>query len=330
MKAPVFVLLIAVILFVVFAILSFVGSSGIMGAAAIASLLCGLFALILLKILERVNPKVWIITGLVVLAGLLMSTSYRSASLMNDLFVNTTFLIPFALINAAFLFYSGLQFSFSEANAELGSQRPLPGMMPMITLSLGLLLVVIALRNLYSLTVWDNTHDSVGSWLFIPLFATLLSGLTLLIALPSRAKLAGLLYILILPIVLITVSSQARKVDFRALTSQRADRVVQAIESFYAREGRYPESLSDLTPRFILALPEPVIIYGQTWCYESGDGYYRLGYVDREHWSDPRLIGRIHKEEGQPPGQSLMCAAEVATIQQSTPDYPYTYWKESR
>ncbi|HNQ94124.1 MAG TPA: hypothetical protein PKH47_05550, partial [Anaerolineales bacterium] len=112
------------------------------------------------------------------------------------------------------------------------------------------------------------------------------------------------------------------------LTSQNAERVVQAIESFYAREGRYPESLSDLTPRFILALPEPIIIYGQTWCYESGDDYYRLGYVDREHWSDPRMIGRIYKAEGQPAQQSLMCEAEIAALQQADPFI--SYWMESQ
>lgn len=80
----------------------------------------------------------------------------------------------------------------------------------------------------------------------------------------------------------------------------------------------------------MLALPEPVIIYGQNWCYESGDGYYRLGYVDREHWSDPRLIGRIYKAEGQTSEQSLMCEAEITAIQQSNPDYPYSYWMESQ
>ena len=127
---------------------------------------------------------------------------------------------------------------------------------------------------------------------------------------------------------MILVSTLAQRVDFRALTSQRADRVVQSIESFYAREGHYPESLSELTPRFILVLPEPIIIYGQEWCYESGDGYFRLGYVDREHWSDPRLIGRIYKTEGSPVGQSLMCEAEVATLQQADPFI--SYWMESQ
>lgn len=315
MKTTTAILFIVVALFGVFAILSFVGSSGIMGAAAIAILLCGLFALILPKILERVNPKVWIITGLILLALLLIPTSL----LFSDLTIAAFFLIPLGLINAGFLFYSGLSLSSSEPRARTSS------------LLLGALLILKTFFTLYDLTIWDSTYDSLDYFaLFFPILAVLLSGLTLLIALPSRTKWAGVVYLLLLPILMIWVSTLAQQVDFRALTSQRAERVVQAIESFYAREGRYPESLSDLTPRFMLALPEPVIIYGQNWCYESGDGYYRLGYVDREHWSDPRLIGRIYKAEGQTSEQSLMCEAEITAIQQSNPDYPYSYWMESQ
>ena len=315
MKTPVFVLLIAIVLFVVFAMISSAGSSGIMGAAAVASLFCGLFALVLPKVIERVNPKVWIFTGLVLLALLLIPTSL----LFSDLATAAFFLIPLALVNAAFLLYSGLSLRSSEPQAGI--------VIPVFFV--GILLIIGTLFKIYDLTVLDNTYDSLKYiLLFAPMLAVLLSGLTLLIALPSKTKLAGIAYLLLAPALMIWVSTLAQRVDFRALTSQRADRVVQAIESFYAREERYPASLSELTPRYILALPEPVIIYGQTWCYESGDGYYRLGYVDREHWSDPRMIGRIFKAEGQPAQQSLMCEAEIATLQQADPFI--SYWMESQ
>ena len=315
MKTPVFVLLIAIVLFVVFAMISSAGSSGIMGAAAVASLFCGLFALVLPKVIERVNPKVWIFTGLVLLALLLIPTSL----LFSDLATAAFFLIPLALVNAAFLLYSGLSLRSSEPQARI--------VIPVFFV--GILLIIGTLFKIYDLTVWDNTYDSLKYiLLFAPMLAVLLSGLTLLIALPSKTKLAGIAYLLLAPALMIWVSTLAQRVDFRALTSQRADRVVQAIESFYAREERYPASLSELTPRYILALPEPVIIYGQTWCYESGDGYYRLGYVDREHWSDPRMIGRNFKAEGQPAQQSLMCEAEIATLQQADPFI--SYWMESQ
>ncbi len=315
MKTSVFVLLITIVLFVVFAMISSAGSSGIMGAAAVASLFCGLFALVLPKVIERVNPKVWIFTGLVLLALLLIPTSL----LFSDLATAAFFLIPLALVNAAFLLYSGLSLRSSEPQARI--------VIPVFFV--GILLIIGTLFKIYDLTVWDNTYDSLKYiLLFAPMLAVLLSGLTLLIALPSKTKLAGIAYLLLVPALMIWVSTLAQQVDFRVLTSQRAERVVQAIESFYAREGRYPASLSELTPRSILSLPEPIIIYGQTWCYESGDGYYRLGYVDREHWSDPRMIGRIFRTEGQPAQQSLMCEAEIATLQQADPFI--SYWMESQ
>ncbi len=314
MKTPVFVLLIAVVFFGVFAMLSFMLGSGIMGVAAVASLFCGLFALVLPKIIRRVNPRVWIFTGLILLAILLIPTSLLFSSLATAAF----FLIPLALVNAAFLLYSALSLRASDPQAR----KTVPIFL------VGILLIGV-LFKIYDLTVWDNTYDSLKFiLLFAPILAVLLSALTLLIALPSRTKLAGIAYLLLVPALMIFVSTLAQRVDFRALTSQNAERVVQAIESFYAREGRYPASLSDLTPRFILALPEPIIIYGQTWCYESGDGYYRLGYVDREHWSDPRLIGRIYQAEGQPAQQSLMCEAEIAALQQADPFI--SYWMESQ
>lgn len=316
MKTPVFVLLIAVVLFGVFAILSFIGSSGIMGAVAIAILLCGLFALVLPKIIERVNPKVWMVTGLILLAILLIPTSL----IFSNLTTAILFLIPLGLVNAAFLLYSGLSLRSSEPQARM--------VVPIFLV--GVLLIIGTLFNIYNLTVWDNTYDPLEYlWLFVPILAVLLSGLTLFIALPPRIKLAGIAYFLLVPALMIWVSTLAQRVDFRQRTSQRADKIVQAIESFYEREGHYPASLSELTPRFILSLPEPVIIYGQGWCYESGDSYYRLGYVDREHWSDPRLIGRIYAMKGDVSGQSLMCEAEVASMQQDNPSFQFSYWMES-
>lgn len=325
MKTPVFPLLTA-LLFGLFAILAYTGSSGIMGAAAAASLLCGLFAWVLPRVIPRVHPNVWILSGMAILAVLFASTVSHFA----DLAVNFMLLIPLALINAAFLLHADLKFASSKDISQEPSQQSSSDRIKAVALFMGSLLVVTALYNLYTSTVWDNTYDSLGYiWLFIPVFAILLSGLTLLTVLPSRTKWTGLLYMLLLPVLLVAVSSQAQRVDFRHETAQRAERVVEAIEAFYTREGHYPESLSEISPSYILALPEPVVIYGQDWCYESGDGYYRLGYVDREHWSDPRLIGRIFKTKGEVPDLHRMCEAEITAMQAHDPDYSYTYWRES-
>jgi hypothetical protein len=143
-------------------------------------------------------------------------------------------------------------------------------------------------------------------------------------------KWTGFLYSLLILGLMITVSARAQGVDFRQLTEARAERVTQAIESYYAREDRYPQDLRQLTPWYALSLPEPVIIYGQDWCYDGGDDYYRLGYVHRGHWSDPRLAGRIHTTKGEAPGLRGLCEEEVAAMKKRYPDYPYEYWADGQ
>ena len=133
-----------------------------------------------------------------------------------------------------------------------------------VSLGLCVLLIVKTLNNLYALTLWDNTYDPLGYlWLVIPIFAVLLSGLMLSIDLSGVKKLVGPLYTILATVLLISASAFAQHVDFHQETARRAARIVRAIESYHEREGNYPESLSQLTPWYVISLPEPVIIYGQ-------------------------------------------------------------------
>jgi hypothetical protein len=233
-----------------------------------------------------------------------------------------------ALLIAALLLYSGLN-SYKEwqhASAVEGgdsqAQRQQAGRAAVVVLVLGALLLAKTLHSLYWFTVWDNTYDSLGYLLLlVPALAALFSGVTLSITLSGRKKLAGFLYSLLIPALMIAVSARAQRVDFRQLTEERAERVTQAIETHYAREGRYPQDLRQLTPWYILSLPGPVIIYGQDWCYDGGDDYYRLGYVYREHWSDPRLIGRIYKTKGEVPDLHRICDEEIAALRKRYPQH---------
>jgi hypothetical protein len=57
-------------------------------------------------------------------------------------------------------------------------------------------------------------------------------------------------------------------------------------------------------------VPEPVILYGQEWCYDAGDDYYRLGAVSRAHWSAPDLTGQLYSAKGDVPVLVAVCDAE--------------------
>lgn len=98
------------------------------------------------------------------------------------------------------------------------------------------------------------------------------------------------------------------------VTESRADKIDRAINQFRADHGSYPQTLQELTPRYLLFVPVPNIIYGQDRCYESGQDYYRLGYVYREMFSMPASV-RVHAAQGEPPDPTWECDQEAAKYQ---------------
>jgi hypothetical protein len=283
---------------------------------------------------RRVGDGAWILVALLLLLGLSLP-----ASVVNDIFTASPepplalILMPsVALLVTTLLLHSGLsaykerQQASAVEDGRSQTQHKRAGRAAAVVLVVGAGLLAKTLHHLYWFTVWDNTYDSLGYLLLlVPVPVALLSGATLSSTLSGGMKWTGFLYALLISGLMIEVSARAQQVDFRQLTEERAARVTQAIESYYAREGRYPQDLGELTPRYALWLPCPFIIPGQDWCYDGGDGYYRLGYVDREHWSDPRLIGRIYRTKGDVPDLHGMCEEDVAAIQRRYPNYPYKY-----
>lgn len=284
---------------------------------------------------RKVSHNIWVLVALLILASLFLPASLflklsgpLGEPLSSSQAMMLLLIISMALFTAALLLNSGLNLLKEWRNTGAleggGSQagRKYVGKTALLVLALGSLLLAKALHNLYWFMVWDTTGDSLEYfWLAVPVPAVLLSGVVLSIVLPGRTKLAGFLYSLLIPALMIAVSARALRVDFRQLTEERAGRVSQAIETYYAREGRYPQDLRQLVPRYVLSLPGPVIIYGQDWCYDGGEDYYRLGYLDREHWSDPRLFGRVYSAKGHSPLKVDICQPAIDTYRAQHPDW---------
>lgn len=289
---------------------------------------------------KRMSARVRIYTGLLILAGLFLPTSsivahpsvYLPGPIQTLLATTLFFMPPLALVSAALLLHSGIN-HYKEWQAagtveDGGSRAPRKqaGRAAAVLLILSVLLLTKTLHNLYWLTIWDNANDSLGPFLLCaPVLAVLFSGVMMSITLPGRAKLAGTLYALFILALMFAFFAHAQSVDFRQLTEERAGQVSQAVESYYSREGSYPQNLRQLIPRYALSLPGPVIIFGQDWCYEGGDNYYRLGYIYRDHWSSPILTGRIYKTKGQAPDYSHFCDVEIAALRNRYPNYPWEY-----
>jgi hypothetical protein len=299
------------------------------------ALLVGWFVFTTLAWQARKLPiKVWFYTGLVVLAGLFWPTSFLIES--NFVFQDrlpqpflgildvVIFLLPIlALIIAAYLIYAAMKMIREQQNkqavqGEVASTRAGRGGWTLTyILTLSILLLVKFYHNLSGLIMWENTYDPIEFlWLFLPILIAILCGIILLLNLPGKSKLAGLLFLLLVPAMMFIVYVPAVNIDPHQVTTERAERLSYAIENYYQREGKYPQTLSQLVPRDRLFIPVPMIINGQSWCYDAGLDYYRLGYVDRCHWSSPNFFGTVFKSVGDVSGLPAVCDAVVTAHNQ--------------
>jgi hypothetical protein len=298
---------------------------------ALIFIFCWVLALTVSPVTSRINPNVWLAGGLLTLVSLFLPPSIFG----DEIGMTPIVLISLTMIIVALLLYVGLtryrRWQESETlEGTAPSQNRLVNRTAVIPLVLSLLLLLKALQKLYWLHLWDSTYDSVGPlWSIILIVVILFAGITLSFALPGRTKWVGATYLLLMPALIIGVFKLVQQVDIRQLTEERAAQTSRAIEAFYGREGHYPETLEQLTPWYILSIPEPGIIYGQKWCYDSGTDYYRLGYVYREHWSAPYLIGTLHKAAGDVPDIQPLCREAVTKIIEKHPNFPYEYWTEN-
>jgi hypothetical protein len=317
----------------------FFGSMGLAESSAIL-IVVALVVGTLAPSTRKARHKVWIPTGIILLAGLFTPAPifvkvfpirdvvpFGAAMAFTLLLTISLALVVSAFtLNAGLHRYQGRQNPVAEDGGEIQEQPKNKDWTVVVAIALSILLLAKALHSFYWFMVWDTTTDSLGYiWLPIPVLAVLVSSFMLFIALPDRKMLGGGLYLFLIPL-LIAVSALAQKVDFRQLTDQHAERLSQGVETYYTRKGRYPPDLRALTPWYVFPLPGPVIIYGEGWCFDAGEDHYRLGYIYRQHWSNPRLIGRIYTQRGSAPGLQPPCQAEVAALQNRYPDYPYEYW----
>lgn len=301
----------------------------------IAFWLLWLLGLGLAALARRTSARSWIIAAIVMLAMFLVMPNLACLECRQNmppvlprgleyaLELVVFFMPTVALVLVALLFYSGLTLYKARSNpagpadVARGTQAL---RVPAAALALGALLLLVTLYNLYWALVWDSTDDPLSVLLLIfPLFAAVSSGLFLLIALPGKFKYEGLVHLLLIPVLIVAIFVSAKGVDYRQLTEQRAGQVSQAVESYYAREGHYPQDLKQLIPWYALWIPGPIIIQGQDWCYEGGPSYYRLGYADREHWSSPNFTGHLYKAQGVVSELQPICGGEIAVLQKRFP-----------
>jgi MFS family permease len=172
-------------------------------------------------------------------------------------------------------------------------------------------------------SIWDVATDGLSGIFLVGMnsLAGIASGLLLAWKLAGRRKMAAFLFAAIVPVIMIgaeRLGTFDRDGEWGTLpiivTESRAEKIDQAIRRFQAEHGSYPQTLQELAPRYLLYIPVPYIIRGQDWCYESGEDYYRFGYVYREMFSLP-AEARVHAMQGEPPDNAWECDQEAIRYQ---------------
>jgi len=187
-------------------------------------------------------------------------------------------------------------------------------------LGLAVALVIGLAYTIFWGSVWDNTSDGLfGLFALEPsALVAIGAGMVMSLALKGRQRFAGLLFIALVSLILYQSFESGWAVSYHAITESRSDHIARALDKFYDREGSYPETLDELSPRDLLFVQGPVILAGETWCYESGEDYYRLSALYREAFSMPVSL-RVYESVGDVPLSPPICEERLAEMKKKYP-----------
>ncbi|HEX6306348.1 MAG TPA: hypothetical protein VFZ76_19265 [Anaerolineales bacterium] len=225
---------------------------------------------------------------------------------------------------AAIMILSGLNKLTGDENQAEEESAPGSRLRAYLRFALaGLLLGALAYR-IYWFSIWDQTKDGLyGIVLMMP--ASLVgigAGMVMTLKSTGRTRLLGAAFAVLAPVVMMGAFQAGWAVDYHAITEGRAARIQGALERFHGRNGRYPAELSEMVPRDLLFVPQPVIFQGEGWCYEGRADGYRLGAVYREYFSLPLSI-KIYASGGDMPDEDWACSHRLTELKTKYEPAPF-------
>jgi hypothetical protein len=158
--------------------------------------------------------------------------------------------------------------------------------------------------------IWSSAHARAfeDHLPFLQFMLSLAAGIFLALTLRGWRRLVGPLYFVLVTAVAVISLSQGWKLSAFEMTEQRAAAVKSAIESYYQENGVYPDELVELSPRYLLFVPPPVVVRTGGWCYQSGSGFYRLGYISGDFtYFDSDFRVETYAQAGDLPASSWAC-----------------------
>jgi hypothetical protein len=178
----------------------------------------------------------------------------------------------------------------------------------------GLVLALIFLAGvsyqMYWDGIWSSAHDRAfeDHLPFAHFLFSMLAGVMLTLTLRGSRRWMGPIYILLVTSIAVLMLTLGWGVSAFEMTERRAAVVNNAINDYDQENGVYPASLAELSPRYLLFLPPPVIVRTGGWCYQSGDEFYRLGYISGDFtYFDRDFKIETHAQVGDMPASSWNC-----------------------
>jgi hypothetical protein len=172
----------------------------------------------------------------------------------------------------------------------------------------GLWLASFALVRI--LSIQTSTNEDLFTGLFLLFWAdiaALMAAVASAWASSGRRKWAAVGMALLFAAALTPAAAVSRQAPVE-LAEARAGRINQAILKFEEENGRYPAGLEELAPRYLLFVPPLISYWQESWCYEAGESYYRLGYADPVYFTYPGEVKvRVFAGAGEIPDRPLPC-----------------------
>jgi hypothetical protein len=231
------------------------------------------------------------------------------------IFIGNLFVWPMvAVVLAARLVYT-----------SIAGDQPSNRLTTVIRLVLFALLLLVIGDQIVTETVWVKAEDGLSVIPVVVFMVATAAAMLLSWAVTGWRRLGALVFVLL---VTSTAFFSFNLGSWMALsppwlTEARAEKIERAIQRYYERQGHYPSRLANLTPFYLWRIPQPMIFRDQTWCYEGGDDYYRLGYVHQPGfgWPLESISIRIHVAVGEPPESSWPCDEELERAKSKAPGY---------
>lgn len=187
----------------------------------------------------------------------------------------------------------------------------------LLVTGLAVLLIVALSYTIFWGSIWDQTSDGLFGLMISGQAAVVAVGVGMVMTAVLRdgARLVGLLFIAVVPVLFYLSSEWGWDASYHAITERRAEQIAGALDQFQEREGHYPETLAALRPSDLLFIRQPVILAGEEWCYQGGTDFYRLAAFHREYFSSPVSL-RVYEAAGEPPSGSWECETQLAAMKE--------------